>query len=198
MPPRLPASFHALLVEFTERHPRVQLEVHASTRLVDLLRDGYDVAVRASRTLAPGLIARKLASQPLIAVASPGYLAELGEPKTVRDLARHRCLLGFGAGDTPENHWPAGRGRQVHVKGAFACNDLYTLAAMAVGGRGIALLPMFFVQPHLDAGELVRVLSRQIEAKSQIAVVYAERELMPPQLRAFIDAAVRWRPEIGG
>lgn len=67
---------------------------------------------------------------------------------------------------------------------------------MAVGGRGIALLPMFFVQPQLDAGELVRVLPRLIDAKSQIAVVYAERELMPPQLRAFIDVAVRWNPEI--
>ena len=97
--------FLDLVTEFAEAHPEVRLQTHLSTRHVDLRRDGYDVALRASAHFEPGLVARTLARFEFIAVASPAYLAAHGTPATPRELVQHRCLMGFARGELPETHW---------------------------------------------------------------------------------------------
>ena len=194
VPPLGIESFYGMLCSFAERYPEVRLQVHASTRIVDLRRDGYDVAVRASSQIEPGLIARTLVRDPLLGVASPAYIAQHGSPRTRRDLRTHRCLMGFARGEVPMSQWPAPGGGQVHVDGALFSNDVLFLCAAAVRGLGIAFLPLLVAHPHLESGALVPVLRGAIAAESRIAVVYLEREFVPPAVRAFVDAVVEWAP----
>jgi DNA-binding transcriptional LysR family regulator len=195
VPPMMTESFRELLIGFAERHPALRVQVHFSSELVDLQRAGYDVAIRASSEIQPGLIARTLARDPMVAVAAPGYIAEHGLPRTRRDLRRHRCLLGFARGQLPQSHWAVAGGGKLHVEGNFCSNDVLLLRDAAVRGLGIAFLPLLLVYPALESGALVHVLRGSLTAEVRIAVVYPEREFVPPQVRAFVDAVTAWAPE---
>ncbi|HET9933802.1 MAG TPA: LysR family transcriptional regulator [Polyangiaceae bacterium] len=199
-------AFVDMVADFVRSHPAVQLHLHISSQHVDLRRGGHDVALRASSELEPGLVARTLMRTTLIAVAGPSYLKQYGAPKNGDDLANHRCLVGFARGELPQTHWPLVRGGKLPVEGAFFTNELPVLLDFALRGLGIALIPVNVAQPYLDSGELVHVLSGEVGAESRFSIVYPEREFVPPQLRAFIDAVVAWRrvgeaispPRVGG
>jgi DNA-binding transcriptional LysR family regulator len=191
VPPVNRPEFYAMLCEFAARYPELKLHVHFSTALVDLKRDGYDVVFRATHALEPGLIARTLARDRAIAVASPAYLARFGTPRSARDLKSHRCLMGFTRGELPSSYWPAAGG-QLHLDGALFTNELTLLHEAVRRGLGIAVLPGMIVNPELASGALVQVLPGIIEQDSQVAMVYAEREFVPPQVRAFIDTVAAW------
>lgn len=193
VPPMMNASFHAMLCEFAARYPALRVHVHTSNQHVDVL-NGYDVALRASSQLQPGLIARTLFRDPMMAVAAPTYLAERGTPRTEGDLRTHRCLLGFARGELPLSHWPLVSGGKLHVDGTLFSNDIALLCEAAVSGLGIALLPHNLVSPHLKSGALVQVLAGVVGTEMQIALVYPERAFMPPQVRAFIEAVADWVP----
>lgn len=188
IPPIRAPELAAMLTAFARAHPAVRLQVHASTAHVDLVRDGFDVALRATTTLEPGLIARHLGTSELGAVAAPGYLAARGTPRSAGDLARHRLLAGFARGATPATHWPLRRGGQVRIAPAFSTNDVDLLVEQAVAGLGIALVPEPLARAPVARGALVPVLPRVIGATSRLSLVYLEREFMAPQVRAFIDA----------
>ncbi|MDI1479330.1 LysR family transcriptional regulator [Polyangium sp. y55x31] len=195
VPPMSGTTFNAMVCDFARRHPEVRLHVHSTTQHVDLQRGGYDLALRAGTALEPGLVARTLARDPVLAVASPAYLEAHGTPRHRRDLRRHRCLMGFVRGELPQTHWPFSGGN-FQVEGALFANDIHLLCDAALEGLGIAFLPLMLVRPHLESGALVHVLPGSLEGESHIAVVYPEREFMPPQVRAFIDTLVAWAPEI--
>ncbi|MEA2696713.1 MAG: hypothetical protein QOI66_984 [Myxococcales bacterium] len=190
-PPMLDRSFHDMFSGFARRFPSVRLQVHLSTQVVDLARGDYDVAIRASDHIQPGLVARTLVRDPMVAVAAPAYLAASGVPRAIRDLRQHRCLMGFARGEVPQTHWTAG-GRKIHVDGAFFSNDLLLVCAMAVQGQGIALMPLMLVRSFIERGTLVHVLPGLLGGESHVAVVYPEREFVPPQVRAFVDTVVAW------
>ncbi len=192
-PPMLDPSFNALVCDFARAYPKVQIHIDASSRYVDLVREGYDVALRAGTELEPGLVARTLARTSIVAVASPAYLAANGTPRKARDLRTHRCLVGFTRG-LPQTHWPKAGGGKISVEGSFVSNDITLLIDAAVRGLGIAVLPMLLVGVPLERGALVRILPELIHAESRVSVVYQEKELLPPQVRAFIDVLVAWAP----
>jgi DNA-binding transcriptional LysR family regulator len=192
VPPLANASFDALINDFLARFPDVQLHVHASAQHADLLGGGFDLALRAGGAIDPGLVARPLARSRSLAVASPTYLARRGTPKRARDLREHACLLGFDRGIVPNHYWPLRNGSTVRVDGPFASNEPTALQAAVLAGHGIALLPLFFVAAAIHAGQLVAVLPAQVGGQVQIAVVYPERELVPPIVRAFVDELVAW------
>ena len=194
IPPMGDPSFNRLISDFALAHPEVRILVNASTRHVDLLREGYDLALRAGTIAEPGLVARTLARDALGAVASPGYLKAHGAPRSARDLRQHRCLSGFTRGEVPVTHWPRRRGGRVPIESQLISNDLALVADAAVRGLGIALLPLTLVGPEIERGELVQVLPDLIGAEARVAMVYPEKEFLPPQVRAFIDAVVGWAP----
>ena len=197
VPPMGTPSFRKMLCDFMERYPEVRLQVHATSRLVDLQRDGYDVALRAAIELEPGLIARQLSREPLLCVASPAYLEQHGTPRSRRDLARHHCLMNFARGEIPQSHWTFGASK-LHVEGSLFSNDLELLKDAAVRGRGIAFLPLMIVYAELERGALRPVLPDTLRSEATFAVVYAERQFLPPAVRAFVDAVVEWAPtELG-
>lgn len=191
VPPIQDETFYAMIAEFAKAHPAVRLQVHFSSRHVDLHRDGYDVAIRAGTTLEPGLVARTLGRSQTIAVASPDYLARHGTPRRRQDLAKHRCLMGFERGELPQTHWPVG-GAKVHVEGVLFSNEIRMLAHAALAGLGIAFLPRMLVDDALASGALVQVMAGVLAGENRIAIVYPERELVPPQVRAFVDMVVVW------
>ncbi|MEZ0311567.1 MAG: LysR family transcriptional regulator, partial [Myxococcota bacterium] len=188
LPAIIDDEFENLLLDFAAKNSRVKLTVDVSTRFVDLHRDGYDVAIRAGTTLEPGLIARTLARTRLLAVASRRYIEQHGRPKTKRDLARHKCLSGFMRGELPQPTWPLAKGGKLAVATVFSSNSMALLLSATRRHLGIGFLPDMLVQPYLTSGELVAVLPGVLETPVRLAVVYRERELMPPAQRAFIDA----------
>jgi DNA-binding transcriptional LysR family regulator len=193
-PPLNSSSFQALMCEFAARHPDVRLQLHFTSQVVDLVKSGYDVALRAGTGIGPGLVARTLMKSVVVVVASPEYLARHGSPRGRRDLRDHRCLTGFARGEVPQTHWPLVGGGEVHVEGTFSSNDLVLLCEAALAGLGMALLPVNLVRPHLRSGALVQVLAGVVGAESRFAIVYPERELQPAYVRAFIDTVVAWAP----
>ena len=191
VPPLLGPSFSAMVTAFAKRHPLVRVQVDFSTRVVDLQREGYDVALRASAELQPGLVARTVMRQRLVAVASPQYLEARGAPRTVKDLRQHRCLTGFARGELPQSEWPVGRGT-VHIEAAFSSNDVFLLREAAANGLGIALLPRDLIHDLLKSRALVPVLPGLLEADTRVAVVYVERQYLQRHVREFVDALVDW------
>jgi DNA-binding transcriptional LysR family regulator len=194
VPPLMSLSFYAMVCEFAQRYPEVRMHIHFSTQHVDLRRGAYDVAIRASTDLEPGLIARTLSHAQVVAVASPAYLAQHGTPRSPRDLRDHRCLMSFTRGEFPQTHWPLVGGSKLQVEGAFFSNEITLLCDAAVRGLGIAFLPWLVVGDAIESGALVQVLPGIVEADSRVAAVYLEREFVPPQVRAFVDAVAAWAP----
>lgn len=192
-PPMDNPWMRSIFLEFARAYPGVRLEVVASTAHADLASGRFDVAMRASPTLAPGLVARVLARTPLRAVCSPAYLARAGEPATPEALEDHAALVGFARGEHPQTHWPLLDGAQVRVRPVLASNELGLLRDAALAGVGIALLPRLLVREQVSSGALVEVLPDRVGMLSQIALVYPERELVPPAVRAFVSFVVdRW------
>jgi DNA-binding transcriptional LysR family regulator len=189
LPPIMHDSFPAMISAFVKEHPRVRVHVDFTGRVIDLHSERYDVALRASMNLEPGLIARVIGKHKVIAVASPAYLAEMGTPKTVKDLRDHRCVTG----DSVSSTWPTINGI-VRVEGIFSSNDNLLRREAAVRAMGIALIPDVLIGEHLASGALVQVLAGIIEAPRTLAVVYLERAFLAPQVRAFIDALIEWAP----
>lgn len=195
VPPLMDDSLTRMLTDFAEKYPEVRVLVDVSTRLVDLQRDAYDVALRASSELQPGLIARTIARDRIIAVASPAYLARMGTPKKLKDLRQHRCVTGFARGELPQGSWLAGR-RIVRVDGVFSSNDLRLVRDAAVRGLGIAMIPHLVLGDLVETGVLVQVLPGILESENRISVVYVEREFIAPHVRAFVEAMVAWAPTL--
>lgn len=191
-PPRASGGFAEMLAAFSASYPEVRLEIDFSARHVDLIADGYDVALRAASQLPPGLIARKLHRSRQVVVGAPAYLRARGTPKRVTELAQHACLVGFERGEHPMTHWPAVRGGRVRVEAALATNSLDMLHVAALGGRGLAMLPLLLVYDDILAGRLVPVLPERLGGEVHFAAVYADREFVSPALRAFLDAVVAW------
>jgi DNA-binding transcriptional LysR family regulator len=192
IPPFQGTQFGAMLSGFLAAYPEVRVELEASTRHVDLAAGGFDVAIRASSELAPGLIARKLATTRLVAVAAPSYLERAGRPGRVTELKGHACLVGFDRGEFPLSAWPLRRGGRIRIEPRFASNEIMTLRELAVAGHGVALLPLPLVHDELTAGSLEALFPERVGAEVTIAVVYAARELVPPAVKAFVEATVRW------
>jgi DNA-binding transcriptional LysR family regulator len=189
-------ALHGLLLDFGARYPDVRVEAQFSSHHVDLLGAGYDVGIRASPSIAPGLIARTLARVPLRAVASPAYLARAGLPGSPEELARHACIVGFSMGERPATQWPLAGGGHLRVEGVLATNDILLQREAARAGRGIALLPEIILRGDLLDGTLVPVLAGAVGGVTQVAVVYPERELLPPAVRAFVQFVVERGPSL--
>jgi DNA-binding transcriptional LysR family regulator len=169
-----------MLFSFLDSHPEVSLDLHATTDHVDLVTAGFDLALRAGRVRDPNLIAIRLATTWLRAVASPAYLDANGRPSSVDDLAAHACLRGFEPDGRPADRWPTRDGGSARVHGRIASNDLGLLLEAALDGRGIALLPGMFSDHHVEQGRLEVVLEDQIGQTSGLHLVYPEREFLPP------------------
>jgi DNA-binding transcriptional LysR family regulator len=174
---------------FAARHPEMRFDVQLSDRFVDLVEEGFDLAIRIGESPSQNLIARKLGETRLVPCAAPLYLREHGAPETPADLARHACLTYEYL--PTRNTWRftdrAGVEHAVRVAGPVHANNGEMLAAAAVEGIGIALEPDFIVAADLAAGRLVRILADYAPAPTGIYAVYPSRRHLSAKVRAFVN-----------
>ncbi len=182
----------AEIPRFLERHPRLSLDLDLDERRVDLVGEGFDVAIRGAGQLADSsLIARRLVAMPLVVCASPAYLERAGPLRRPADLAGHDCLR-FGAAVRP-NEWEFRRGsrlERVTVAGRYAVNSGLALRDALVGGCGIGRLPRLYAGPELATGRLVTVLDDWTTPESTLYAVHPSRLHVAPKVRAFVDFLV--------
>jgi len=178
------------LAAFVARYPQISLELDLSPRRVDLLSEGFDVAVRMGELASDSLLAaRRLATLPAGLYASPGYIAIHGRPETPEDLSRHQSLrlLGRNGEAAP---WELRRGdvRWRHVPpGRVVANAPDALIGMARAGAGIAAVLDYFGAEDVRRGTLERLLPDWTLPGMVASAVFPGRKLMPPKARVFID-----------
>jgi DNA-binding transcriptional LysR family regulator len=185
------------IAEFQRLHPRVEFDLNLNDRRVDLVEEGFDVAIRISQLADSSLMARKIAPCRMVAVASPEYLAQHGEPEKPADLARHECLRYTL---TPNSEaWEFerdGSSISVPAHARMAVNNGDFIAAAAAAGIGIARLPTFIVADYLRSGRLRRILAAWTLPPIAVYAVYPKTRTLPAKTRRLIDFLVeRFGPE---
>lgn len=182
------------LIDFARAHPDIVLDITLDDRFVDLVEEGFDLAIRITRLEDSSLIARRLAPFSLMLCAAPEAVARHGEPKSPRDLAGLPCII-----DT-NGRWlanwpfvgPEGQTVTVAVSGPIEVNSPLVARAAAVAGLGFAILPDFIAQPEIEAGRLVPLLDGHLRDGAGIFAVYPHRRYLPAKIRVFVDFLAQW------
>ena len=182
------------LPDFSRQYPHIHIDLVCNDRIVDLIDDGFDVALRLARGLPDStLVARQLASSRTVAVASPAYLDRHGHPATPQNLAQHNCLM-YSSGDKPAQ-WSFtdgdGATHKVDVRGSLQANTSVALREAAMGGMGIAGAAAFIVRDALRSGQLVEVLPGYTLRPRTLYALYPHSRKLSPKVRVFVDFAVQ-------
>lgn len=180
-----------LLPGYLNRYPNVNVELTAVDRFVDLVAEGFDLALRAGELSDSTLIARRLVDVELVLVASPIYLAEHGTPATIDDLRLHNCIVDTVAGYA--DRWPlldGKRSKSMAVHGNVRVNSGEIVRSLAIAGIGIALLPRFFVLQNIHEGRLASFLESSVDFHAGLFAVYPQRRYVSANVRSFIDYLV--------
>src|SRR6478735_1899352 len=182
----------AAIAAFSARHPQMRFDVELSERVVDIVEEGFDLAVRVGATGSQNLVGRLIGTTRIVCCAAPSYLARHGEPKEPEDLARHVCLTYEYS--PARNVWTfrdsEGRERQVRIAGSLHANNGHFNEALAAEGVGIAREPDFIVGPDVRAGRLTPILRGFEPPPLNIYVVYPSRRHLSAKVRAFADFLV--------
>ena len=180
------------IAEFQRRHPQLRFDIELSDRVVDLVDERIDLAIRIGDIGSQALIGRRIGTTQMVCCASPAYLARHGAPHTPADLAHHACLTYEYSSDG--NVWrfkdAAGGQHDVKVTGLANSNNGAMLAALAVEGVGVTLEPDFIIAADVRAGRLVRLLRDHVPPTISINATYPSRRHLSAKVRAFIDFLV--------
>jgi len=174
-----------LVNDFMTRHPQLRVEIELSNRTLDLVQDGFDLAIRLGRLGDSSLIASTLAPRRLYLCAAPSYLAHHGRPHSLSELARHNCLIGTS--DT----WlfnDNGREHPFKPRGNWRCNSGEAVLDAALRGFGLCQLPDYYVLERLRRGELVSLLESHQPPDGAVWAVYPQRRHPLPRVRLLIEA----------
>lgn len=174
-----------LLPTFLQQYPQVTIDLDLSDRVVDLMGEGYDLAIRIGALTDSSLVARKLASLEIVTCCSPGYLAGRTPPQVPTELTAHDCLI-YGHGRQVE--WSfRGKPDRLAVRGRYRANNGELLRDAALRGLGIAQLPTFIVGEALRSGALVSVLDTYRPTAGGVYAVYPQHRQSSLLLQTFVD-----------
>lgn len=176
------------LAEYLTRHAGLSVDLTVTDRLVDLVEEGHDVAIRIAREPSLHLVARELAPVRRVICATPAYFRHHGVPATPHELQAHNCLhrTPFGAQAEWRLLGPQGEAA-VRIKGSLRIDDDDTLAQAALSGLGIALLPTFIIGGDLQAGRLQAVLGDYVPLERRVYAVHLPNRHLPAKVRAFVE-----------
>jgi DNA-binding transcriptional LysR family regulator len=188
-----PVSFGSLrfapaLVDYMNAHAEVSVELILNDRVVDLIEDGFDAAIRIGNLGDSNLVARPLASYSMMIAATPEYLSRHGIPVTPADLAQHNCL-GF----THWRHsggWKLGRRHIDDVQRQFECNHGPALRMVALQSLGLVMQPKILLEDDVAAGRLVALLNKYIPPPSPVHLVYPKDKQQLPKVKTLISFIV--------
>ncbi len=189
----LPLSFGIrrlapLLLDFSQRHPEVSLDMDYSDRRINLIEEGIDLAIRITRRLEPGDVARKIGAGRMLVVAAPEYLARHGRPQHPAELAHHECLGYTHAGNPmPWQFLVNGQPENFPVRSRINANNGDVLAEAAAQGLGITLQPDFIVASYLDAGRVARILADFAIPELGIYAMLPSNRHVPHRVRVLMD-----------
>ncbi|STO54002.1 DNA-binding transcriptional regulator [Canicola haemoglobinophilus] len=179
------------LPTFIKAHPNLHIEIEFNDRMVDLVAEGVDIALRIGSLQDSSLVAKKIASSTMHFVASPDYLKQHGTPQTPEDLENHDCLLYKTTGN--QVYWEFAKENKIQrikMRSKLISNNGLTLAELAKNGLGIINTPLFFIEDELASGELVEILPEYHQQKLDLHIVYPHRRHLSAKVRAFIDFIV--------
>jgi DNA-binding transcriptional LysR family regulator len=183
------------LDEFLKQHPKVDIDLQLNDRRVDIVEEGFDIALRIGQLQDSLLIAKHLTPIRLVLCASPQYLQREGEPDTPQALASHQYLHYSLLTSAPENLWPALDKSRHNQHRQFQSNNGDVLLNMALAGHGIAMQPTFICGHDIASGNLKVVLPDYAPPATHLYAVYAHRQLVANKVRAFIDFAAQYYGE---
>jgi DNA-binding transcriptional LysR family regulator len=178
------------VADYLSAYPDVSIDLVLNDREIDLLDEGFDLAIQAGPLPDSSLIARRLGAAPMIVCAAPSYISRYGEPSRPADLADHSCFDYSSAKTRGVWAFAAAEGANAMVtvgQGRFRANSGEALRMLALSGEGIVLEPRFIVADDLRAGRLVRLLDGYEPAPTMIHIVYPHSRLLPVKVRTFVE-----------
>lgn len=178
----------SLIIDFQRTHPAVGVDLQLNDRKVDIVEEGFDIALRIGNLKSSSLVAKPIAPIRLVLCASPGYLASHGTPTRPEELAQHRYLrYSYMENDTsmPMHEWLKRSGSAQGVD--LVCNNGDVLVKAAIDGLGIAFQPTFICGEAIARGQLRIVLPEYAPAPLGLYAAYAHRTLLASKVRAFVD-----------
>ncbi|NMP78480.1 LysR family transcriptional regulator [Pseudoalteromonas arctica] len=179
------------LAEFKELHQDVDLAISLMNRKVELVEEGFDLAIRVGHLNDSTMVARNIGNMRFKTVASPHYINTHGMPSTPKDLKNHRCLINTAV--TNAKRWSYlidGKSTVIKVAGCLEVNDSQSLKAFAIANQGIAQLPSFYVDAAVQSGELIEILSDYVPSPLPVNLLYPSQRLLSPTVRALVDYLV--------
>jgi len=188
------AAIGQSLIDFALAHPDIVLDINLDDRFVDLVEEGFDLAIRISRLENSSLIARRLAPFTIKLCASPALIEKHGVPERPQNLGNMPCIIDTNGRWL--SNWPfkAGNGETftVSVAGPIEINSPLSARAAALAGLGFAIIPDFIVAEDLKAGRLITVLDEWLPTGGSIFAVYPHRRYQPAKVRVFMDFLSVW------
>lgn len=173
-----------LINDFMRHYPGLELDLHLSNRTVDLVRDGYDLAIRMGMLRDSALVGRRLCARREYIVASPDYLQRHGEPGTVSDLIAHQCLIGSNEQWRIQTEEGV---RDLRVRGRWRANSGLAVLDAALKGLGIAQLPDYYVAGYLARGELQPLLPALEIRDAAVWALYPKSRHLAPKVRLLVE-----------
>ncbi|ART83783.1 LysR family transcriptional regulator [Oceanisphaera profunda] len=173
-----------LVNDFVLRYPELEVQMNLTNQKLDLVAEGYDLAVRLGKLEDSSMMAKRLSSRTQYVCASPDYLSTYGVPHSLSELEQHNCLQGN------LDYWrfqEQGKARNIRVKGNIRCDSGWALLDAALKGIGIVQLPDYYVQPALDAGQLIPLLELYQEPDDGIWALYPHNRHLSPKVRMLLD-----------
>lgn len=173
-----------LVNDFVLRYPELDVQMNLTNQKLDLVAEGYDLAVRLGKLEDSSMMAKRLSSRTQYVCASPDYLSTYGVPHSLSELEQHNCLQGN------LDYWrfqEQGKARNIRVKGNIRCDSGWALLDAALKGIGIVQLPDYYVQPALDAGQLLPLLALYQEPDDGIWALYPHNRHLSPKVRMLLD-----------
>jgi len=176
------------ITEFLKRYPRMQINLLLLDRIVNMLEEGIDLAVRIASLADSSMVARPIRDIRQMVVASPEFLNTYTTPEHPTDLANLPCILFSGI--SSERNWRFQQGAKkmtIKVDGKLSCNQIAASVNACVAGLGVGYFYCYQVMPYISQGQLVALLEQYELPAQQVSLVYQHRQLMSPRLRMLID-----------
>lgn len=173
-----------ILRRYIEEYPKISVTLDLTNQVVDIIAEGYDLAIRSGKLPDSSLVSTRIAMRSLYTCAAPAYLARAGTPHSINDLAHHECVVGTSS------TWQFVVGQQNELfrpKGRWRCNSGITVIDAALAGMGICQVPGFYALPYLANGRLVALLEPFRANDEQIWAVYPEQRHQLPKLSMLVD-----------
>jgi DNA-binding transcriptional LysR family regulator len=177
-----------LVNDFAAQYSELEVTANLSNQQVDLVEEGYDLAIRLGKLADSTMMAKKLGTRTNYVCAAPSYLEKHGIPHSLSELNKHNCLQGS------LDYWhfvDEGKERNVRIRGRLSYNSGYSLTDAALKGLGIVQLPDYYVQQYIESGELITILDNYREPDEGIWAVYPQNRHLSPKIRLLVDYLVK-------